>query len=540
MKPRNIFILDNFDSFTYNLVDEFRSAGHNVSIYRNSVPAETIFRKMRETENPILVISPGPGNPDEAGCLLPLIGLCCKKFPIIGICLGHQAICRFYGGVVGPAPEIMHGKSSLITHTGTGPFEGMPNPLPFARYHSLAATVVPAALEVIAQFNGVAMAVMNRADRVVGFQFHPESVMSPRGSELLRKTLELVADDSRHADVHKFLDALYAGKNLSAAETQELFSEIIRGNVEPATLAAILTSLKLKGETPEEISGAAAALTANARLFPRPDYEFCDIVGTGGDGVGTINISTTAAFVAAACGVKVAKHGNRSVSSKTGASDLLKTFGLKIDAAPEISRECLDRFGFCFLFAPLYHGGMRYAAPVRQAMKTRTIFNVLGPLINPAHPTFILLGVYSPTLVRPIAEVLKHLGYRRAMVVHGNGLDEISVSGKTLVAELFPDGEIREYALSPEDFGLPAFPQESILGGNPEENRSITENILRGNGQPAHNAAIAANAAPLLYMNGNAATLEEGAKIAAEKLASGKVFDLAREIFDFSRNASVQ
>lgn len=533
MNPKNIFILDNFDSFTYNLVDEFRSAGHNVQIYRNSVPAETVFQKMKETENPILVISPGPGTPDEAGCLLRLIGLCCKKFPIIGICLGHQALCRFYGGVVGPAPEIMHGKSSLITHTGTGPFEGLPNPLPFARYHSLAATVVPASLEVIAQYNGVAMAVMNRADRVVGFQFHPESVMSPRGSELLRKTLEFVSVDSHSEDVHRCLNELYTGKNLTTGEMRELFSEIIRGNVEPATLAAILTSLKLKGETPEEICGAAEALSRSAKPFPRPDYEFGDVVGTGGDSVGTINISTTSAIVASALGVKIAKHGNRSVSSKSGASDLLSAFGVKIDTAPETSRECLDRFGFCFLFAALYHSGMRYAAPVRQAMKTRTIFNILGPLINPAKPSFILLGVFSPALVRPIAEALKRLGYRRAMVIHGNGLDEISVCGKTNVAELFPDGAIRESELSPEDFGLPTFPQESILGGNPEQNREIAEKILRGNGAPAHNAVIAANVAPLLLMSGKASSLKEGAKLAVEMLASGRAWEHAQAIFEF-------
>lgn len=533
MNPKNIFILDNFDSFTYNLVDEFRSAGHNVRIYRNSVPAETVFQKMKETENPILVISPGPGTPDEAGCLLRLIGLCCKKFPIIGICLGHQALCRFYGGVVGPAPEIMHGKSSLITHTGTGPFEGLPNPLPFARYHSLAATVVPASLEVVAQYNGVAMAVMNRADRVVGFQFHPESIMSPRGSELLRKTLDFVSVDSRSEDVHRCLDKLYAGKDLTTGEMRELFSEIIRGNVEPAALAAILTSLKLKGETPEEICGAAEALSRAAKAFPRPDYEFGDVVGTGGDSVGTINISTTSAIVASALGVKIAKHGNRSVSSKSGASDLLSAFGADVAAAPEVSRECLDRFGFCFLFAPLYHSGMRYAAPVRQAMKTRTIFNILGPLINPARPSFILLGVFSPALVRPIAEALKRLGYRRATVVHGNGLDEISVSGKTAVAELFPDGTIRESELSPEDFGLPTFPQESILGGNPERNREIAEKILRGNGEPAHNAVIAANVAPLLRMSGKAESLEEGAKLALEMLASGKAWEHTQAIFGF-------
>lgn len=540
MNRRTFFILDNFDSFVYNLVDEFRGGGNDVQVYRNSVPAEKIFAKMTRAQNPILVISPGPGTPDEAGCLLRLIALCHRKFPIIGICLGHQAICRFYGGTIGAAPEAVHGKSSLVEHSGDGPFADMPSPLPFARYHSLVATKVPETLEVIAHFKKIPMAVMNRADRVIGFQFHPESVMSPRGSDLLRRAVAFVSREDRRGNVRAALETLYGGKKLSAEQTKELFSEIIRGNVEPVTLASALTALKLDGETPEEITGAAEALIAAARAFPRPDYAFCDIVGTGGDGFGTINISTTAALVASACGVKVAKHGNRSVSSKSGSSDLLDALGVKTAIPPAAARECLDRFGFCFLLAPLYHSGMRFAMPVRQTLGTRTIFNVLGPLINPARPTFSLVGVYAPALVRPIAEALRRLGCRRATVIHGNGLDEFSVSGKTLAAELLPDGEIRESEFSPEDLGLRTFPQESLRGGNPEENRRITENILRGNGTPAQNAAIAANVAPLLRMNGNAATLREGAEIALDMLASGKAWERAQEIVAFTRELAAR
>ena len=213
---------------------------------------------------------------------------------------------------------------------------------------------------------------------------------------------------------------------------------------------------------------------------------------------------------------------------------------MKTAIPPAAARECLDRFGFCFLLAPLYHSGMRFAMPVRQTLGTRTIFNVLGPLINPARPTFSLVGVYAPALVRPIAEALRRLGCRRATVIHGNGLDEFSVSGKTLAAELLPDGEIRESEFSPEDLGLRTFPQESLRGGNPEENRRITENILRGNGTPAQNAAIAANVAPLLRMNGNAATLREGAEIALDMLASGKAWERAQEIVAFTRELAAR
>lgn len=189
------------------------------------------------------------------------------------------------------------------------------------------------------------------------------------------------------------INKLYEQQGLTQAESQQLFDQIIRGEMDPVLMAAVLTALKIKGETPDEIAGAAKALLANANPFPRPDYDFADIVGTGGDGSNTINISTTAAFVAAACGVKVAKHGNRGVSSKSGSSDLLSSFGINLAMSAQDSRQALDDLGVAFLFAPQYHGGVRHAMPVRQTMKTRTIFNILGPLINPARPNIELMGV---------------------------------------------------------------------------------------------------------------------------------------------------
>ena len=212
--------------------------------------------------------------------------------------------------------------------------------------------------------------------------------------------------------MHQHLNTLYQGQSLSRESTRDAFGQVVRGEVDPIVLASLLTALKIKGETPEEIAGAAEALLAEARDFPRPDYEFCDIVGTGGDGLNTINVSTTSALVAAACGLKVAKHGNRSVSSKSGSSDLLDKMGIKLDMSPAQARRCLDELGICFLFAPQYHAGVRHAMPVRQALKTRTLFNVLGPLINPARPTYQLMGVYAPELVRPIAETLLALGLK--------------------------------------------------------------------------------------------------------------------------------
>jgi anthranilate phosphoribosyltransferase len=324
--------------------------------------------------------------------------------------------------------------------------------------------------------------------------------------------------------MHESLEQLYRGESLSLDASQALFEVLLRGEMDPIVLSSLLTALKMKGEAPSEIAGAASALIAAAKPFPRPDYPFCDIVGTGGDGLHTINVSTLSALVGAECGIKVAKHGNRSVSSKTGSSDLLDKLGVRLDMSPAIARRCLDEENVCFLFAPQYHSAMRHAMPVRNALKTRTIFNVLGPLINPARPSYQLMGVYSPALVAPIAETLRQLGLERGMVVHGSGLDEIAIHGSTTVAEII-HGDIRHYTLSPADFGLQEFPLEAIRGGDPEQNRLISETILAGHGSDAQNSAIAINLAPLLVMGGVSADLKQGAERVFATLRSGKTLE---------------
>ncbi|MBY5945371.1 anthranilate phosphoribosyltransferase [Photobacterium rosenbergii] len=330
------------------------------------------------------------------------------------------------------------------------------------------------------------------------------------------------------ATIYTIANKLYDQQALSQEESQTLFDAIIKGEVEPVLLSAVLTALKIKGETPAEIAGAAKALLANANPFPSPEYDFADIVGTGGDGANTINISTTAAFVAAACGVKVAKHGNRGVSSKSGSSDLLDKFGINLAMNPETAREALDDLGVCFLFAPEYHGGVRHAMPVRQTLKTRTIFNVLGPLINPARPNIELMGVYDASLVRPIAETMAAMGMKRAAVVHGSGLDEVAIHGETTVAEII-NGEITEYTLTPADFGLESHPLEAIKGGEPEENRAIITNILTGKGTDAQMGAVAVNVALLLRLFGQE-DLKANAEKAINVMKSGKAFELVGQL----------
>lgn len=318
-------------------------------------------------------------------------------------------------------------------------------------------------------------------------------------------------------------EKLFRAESMSQEESQQLFAAIVRGELEPSQLAAVLISMKVRGETPAEIAGAAQALLADAQHFPRPDYLFADIVGTGGDGTNSINIPTASAFVAASCGVKVAKHGNRSVSSRSGSSDLLAAFGIRLDMSAEQSRLALDDLGVCFLFAPQYHTGFRHAMPVRQQLKTRTLFNVLGPLINPARPPLALIGVYSPELVLPIAQTLKVLGYQRAAVVHGGGMDEVAIHAPTQVAEL-NNGSIESYQLTPEDFGLNRYPLAALQGGMPEENRDILARLLQGKGETAHAAAVAANVALLLKLYGQE-NLRHNAQQALEMIHSGQAFD---------------
>ena len=538
----NILFIDNVDSFTYNLVDQLRNSKHCVTVYRNTIPADVIIEKLSQMQNPILMLSPGPGTPSEAGCMPELLKRLKGQLPIIGICLGHQAIVESYGGSIVPAGDILHGKASLIEHDEQAMFRGLPNPLPVARYHSLKGENIPNTLTINALCNNIVMAVRNDHDRVYGFQFHPESILTTQGVKLLEQTIEWALNppqpksqskpeaiiDKQEYNIQPIINKLYLGQTLTQDESKILFNLIIQGKIEPTVLATAVISMKVRGERPDEIAGAAQALLENADSFDIPDYEFTDIVGTGGDGTNSINISTASAFVAAALGYKVAKHGNRGVSSKSGSSDVLSALGIKLNMPAEASRKALDELGVCFLFAQQYHSGFRHAAPVRQQLKTRTIFNVLGPLINPSRPKRILLGVYHPDLIKPIAETLKMLGYTHAYVVHGSGMDEVAIHGETQVAEV-RNGNIRYFTLIPQDFGLKQYTLKDIEGGTPEMNRDMLIAILQGHGKPAHEAAIAANVAMLMSLFGQS-DLKQNAQQAIDMMHSGKAYTLLQQL----------
>jgi len=312
-----------------------------------------------------------------------------------------------------------------------------------------------------------------------------------------------------------------AGDDLNTEQTHQLFTSIVTGDLDPILLSSYLTALKIKGEVVQEIAGAAKALSDNALAFPAHDFDTADNCGTGGDGTKTINISTMCAILAASCGVKMAKHGNRAVSSKSGSADVLSELGIKVDMTPEQAKACLEQTNLTFLMAPVYHSGIRHAMPVRQMLQTRTIFNILGPLINPANAQIQVLGVYAPELCRPMAESLKLLGKKAAWVVHGSGMDEIALHGKTQVTQLL-NGEITEFEMTPESVGLKSFPLDALTGGTPKQNAENIHQVLSGNGTEAHTNAVALNTAPVLLLYGVCDTFEQALETALNALRSGQ------------------
>jgi anthranilate phosphoribosyltransferase len=332
---------------------------------------------------------------------------------------------------------------------------------------------------------------------------------------------------------------LLDGKPLARTEARAVMDEIMLGEATPAQIGGFLVALRANGETPDEIAGCAEAMRAHVLAVTPKRGDLVDTAGTGGDGAHTINISTAAALVAAAAGAAVAKHGNRAVSSACGSADVLEALGFSLDQEPERISQSIDELGFGFLFAPLHHPAMRHAAPVRTELATRTVFNILGPLTNPAGARAQVVGVYSPALVRTIAEVLARLGARRAFVVHGaGGIDELSPVGPNLVAEVV-DGAVHEHELDPEsELGLPRCRVEELRGGTPDENAQSIREVLNGAGG-GRRSAVLLNAAGAIAAAGHAADLREGLELARAAVDSGAAADRLELLAAFSRETVV-
>lgn len=438
-----ILMIDNYDSFTYNVYQYIGSLYPQIQVVRNGEITIDEIRNLQNLE--ALVISPGPGYPDSAGISKDVIKTFGKDIPILGICLGHQAIGEVYGGKVVPARELMHGKMSEIT---------INNKNPLFRYHSLIIDdeTFPEDLKVIGRDEkGQIMAVCHKEYPVYGIQFHPESILTEMGMKILENFLTDIAGirlgDSTKEEtmsavnqetLKPFLAKIVEGNHLTEEEAYKAMDCIMSGNATDAQMGSFLTGLRMNHETPEE------------------------------------------------------------------------------------SKKCLDEVGVAFLFAQIHHGSMKYAGPVRAQLGVRSVFNILGPLANPAMTNYIVLGVYEKELVRPMADVMKNLGVKRALIVYGDdGLDEISISSTTSVCEINGD-EIKEYTIDPEELGLTIAKKEGIVGGTADENAVITKDILTGKEQGAKRDIVLLNAGAALYTIGKAETIKDGVKLAAEMIDSGK------------------
>ncbi|GHU50250.1 bifunctional protein TrpGD [Clostridia bacterium] len=534
-----ILIIDNYDSFTYNLYQYVgEMANDEILVIRNDAKTLEEIHALAPT---VIIISPGPGYPKDAGLTIPVVREFAGKTPILGVCLGFQGIVEAFGGKIIKAKTLMHGKScSANLDLSCSLFEGLPSAAVVARYHSLAAepSSLPSVLKVTATApDGEIMAVAHNEYPLYGVQFHPESIMTNFGKKILRNFLSQAGISLRpdnnteiKADALKpYIQKVVVSENLSESEALDAMDNIMSGNATNAQIGSFLTAMRMKGETTEEITGFAKSMRGKA-LAMEELKNTIDIVGTGGDLARTFNISTTSAFVVAAAGVRVSKHGNRSVSSLSGSADVLEALGVKIDISPEQAIACLNETNLCFMFAPVFHKSMRFAAPPRKEIGVRSVFNILGPLTNPAKAEYMLLGVYDSAIMEQMANVLGNLGVKRALVVHGkDGLDEVTVTGRTEICEIDDTGRITKYEISPEDFGLPLYKPSDLVGGNAKDNAKILLNILNGE-KGAKRDTVVMNSAAAIFTAGAVPTFEDALSLAQKTIDSGAAYEKLQQV----------
>lgn len=522
-----ILVIDNYDSFTYNLVQALRALGPEVKVVRND---EMDVNELAALKPEGVVLSPGPGNPDSAGVTLAAVKEFAGKVPILGVCLGHQSIAQAFGARIVPAGRLMHGKTSRLRHDGKGLFAGLDQGFEAMRYHSLAVEreTLPDCFEISAESeDGEIMGLRHKTFPIESLQYHPESIGTPQGMKQLanfvetvtgRKSRKALAPSVRKTVLMRALD----GKTPSEAESEGYFAAIMSGEVGEPELAAFLTALARNPVTAAGLAGAARAMSDAAVKVDLGDVDAVDIVGTGGDGSNSFNVSTTAAFIAAGAGVCVAKHGNIASTSACGSADVLRALGYNLSAKPDAVARSIRENGIGFLFARELHPAMKFAAPVRRTLGFRTIFNLLGPLTNPARPKRQVIGVPDEKLAPVIAEALRRLGSERALVVAGSGsLDEISPSGFTFVSSL-AGGVVRNMLLDAgKEYGE-SFPNSEIKGGSPEENARMLLAVLKGEDRGARRAAAIENAAAVILAADKARSYAEAVALAAESVDSGR------------------
>lgn len=525
-----IVIIDNYDSFTYNIYQ---------SISRITPEAVCVMRSKEctlediEKQNPShLILSPGPGRPENAGITEDAVRHFAGKIPILGVCLGHQAICHAFGAKIVSAKFIKHGIAEEMNLDGRGLFRHIGKRGTFMRYHSLVVEEesLPSEFEITARAeDGDIMGVRHKTLDIEGVQFHPESIAAKEGDALFRSFLHYRRDA---LPVSQFLSKLISKENLTCEEAELFMENLTEGMLDERQTAAILTAMAAKNPAASEIAGCAKVLNKKKKPFPHEkNAPVAEVVGTGGDGKGSFNISSFSALICASCGCPVAKHGNRAVSSKSGAADFFESLGFHLALQPEQAAKVLQKTNFVFLFAQVYHNAMRFAAPVRKSLGIKTIMNLIGPLTNPAEAQYLLLGAYSKELLKPMAEAAKMLGAKHVLAVCStDGFDEISPNVPTFAYEIDEANHALEYTIDPQKMGIPTSSDNELRGGTGEENAKIALELASGKGNPTIRNAVALNAGATLYVARRAANLREGFQMALNAIDSGAVAQKIDEV----------
>lgn len=517
-----ILLIDNYDSFTYNIYQLVARLGFEVNVKRNDeIDIETI-QMLKPTH---IILGPGPNSPKDSRICLDIINQLKGEYPILGICLGHEAILHAFDVPIVNAKNILHGKISTLTHTEDGIFTNVPQHASVARYHSLVAKRenIPDCFHINATSDdGEVMAVTHKQYPLFGLQFHPESIGTQYGEKMI---LNFIHYKRKNIPIKLYLQKLANLENLNFVESYDLMECIAENDLTQAQLGGLITSFYIKKPNSEELAAFASLLVSKAKHFDTQDSKRFDIVGTGGSARKTFNVSTTSALLLASMGVKVAKHGNRGITSKSGSADLLINLGININMDMDTCKKCYENLGITFLFAPNIHNALKHVQAARKELGFKSFFNLLGPLSNPLRPTHQIIGVFNKDYTELIANVLKILGVERAMVVHGlDGIDEISLCAATQISEL-ENGEIKTYIFSPQTLGVEFASHDELRGGDVCMNKDITLDIFQGN-ESKRADLVALNAGASLYIYGFAKSIEDGFYKAKEHLKSKKVLAL--------------
>lgn len=515
-------LIDNYDSFTYNLVQAFCKLGHQPVVVKNDDPG--LVAMAHDPTVQMVCISPGPGHPSQAGFCLEFLRQLNPRVPVLGVCLGHQILGLFAGAEVTVGPEIMHGKTSDLMHDGTGLYRGVPKPFTVGRYHSLVVNVTDSnpLVEVTARGPlGEVMSLRFKDRPWVGVQYHPESILTPDGLKLLANFPDGLFPAKPVPTVSSILESVASGHDLDTDQAEAAFGALLDGTMTPTQAGSLLMGLRMKGETPFELAAAINIMLDKAVKVPGIPGRCIDIVGTGGDGKHSFNCSTAAALTLAGMGYRVVKHGNRAVSSVSGAADALEGLGFTLEKDPEAIVNSLKERNFTFQFAPYFHPAFANVGPVRKQLGIRTLFNILGPMINPACPDHLMMGVGNPDQLELIAATLQQRPIHKIAVFSGaGGYDELTAMGPTRVIEI-TDGQRSERLFDPAAYGFEPCQPEDLAVNSKEEAVDVLRQLLEGHGPKPMRDMLTINAAFAIFLLEETKTLDECLDIARQGVAAG-------------------